>query len=177
LTAEIPMTRRINSTFSPGWIAVLKLLALFVLVPFAELVLLLKLADYTSISFTLGLIVLTGVVGTMLARHQGWRTMQSIQQQLESGKLPTEPLLDAAMIFFAGALLLTPGVLTDAFGLSLLIPLCRRFYRQRLSGWIRRNFHVQSFNYDASGKGSPAEDDDEVDSYVVEQQDKIDKDS
>lgn len=156
----------------------LKLLALFVFVPFVELVLLLQLAKYTSIGFTLGVIVLTGVVGSMLARHQGWRTMQSIQQQLESGKLPTEPLLDAAMIFFAGALLLTPGVLTDAFGLSLLIPLCRRFYRQRLSGWIRRNFRVQSFNYDASRPDSPRDDqDDVVDSYVVDQQDKIDKDS
>ena len=154
----------------------LRLLALFVIVPFVELVLLLKLANYTSISFTLGLIVLTGVVGTMLARHQGWRTMQSIRQQMESGKLPTGPLLDAAMIFFAGALLLTPGVLTDAFGLSLLIPFCRRFYRQRISGWIGRNFNVQSFNYDPSGTRSP-DDDDVVDSYVIDQQDKIDGDS
>jgi UPF0716 protein FxsA len=154
---------------------VLRLLALFILVPFVELVLLLQLAKYTSISFTLGLIVVTGLVGTMLARHQGWQTMQSIQRQMQSGKLPTEPLLDAAMIFFAGALLLTPGMLTDIFGLSLLLPFCRRFYRKQVSSWIRRNFQVQSFHYGPPGD-RPEPDDDVVDSYVVDKQDRIDED-
>ncbi len=146
----------------------LRLLALFIVVPFVELVLLLQLAKHTSISFTLGLIVVTGLVGTMLARHQGWRTMQAIQHEMRAGKLPTGPLLDAAMIFCAGSLLLTPGILTDIFGLSLLVPFCRRYYRRRLSSWIRRHFDVQSFHY------GPPPDGDVVDSYVVDRDDKTD---
>ncbi len=152
----------------------LKLLALFIFVPFVELVLLLQLAKYTSISFALGLIVLTGVTGTILARHQGWRTMRSIQQSLSAGQLPTESLLDAAMIFFAGALLLTPGMLTDLFGLSLLVPFCRGFYRLRLKRWFRRNFKVQSFQTPSAATGFSAGEPNVVDSYMVDEPGKID---
>ena len=118
----------------------LKLLALFVLVPLIELALLLLLAAKTSVLLTLVVVVATGIAGTILARSQGWKTFRRIQTDMSQGKLPTDALLDAAMIFCAGALLLTPGLLTDVLGLSLLIPFCRHWYRQRLLRWIRRNF-------------------------------------
>lgn len=119
---------------------VLRLLALFVFVPLVELWLLLVLARHTSVAATLLLVVVTGVVGTVLAREQGWRTIRTIQRELAQGHLPTDALLDAAMILMAGAMLLTPGMITDAIGLTLLLPPCRRFWRRQAARWLRRHF-------------------------------------
>ena len=123
----------------------LKLLLLFILVPFVELFLLLELAQYTSGLFALLTVIVTGVIGTTLAHHQGLRTIRAIERDVAEGRMPTGTLLDAALIFCAGALLLTPGLLTDAFGLSLLIPPVRRLYRAGIARWIRNRFQVQSF--------------------------------
>ena len=88
---------------------------------------------------------------------------------MHEGKLPAAALLDAAMIFFAGALLLTPGMLTDAFGVSLLIPFCRHWYRRRLMAWIRRHFKVQAFHAttlnEDTGKDQRSK---IIDSYVID---------
>jgi UPF0716 protein FxsA len=122
----------------------LRLAALLILVPLVELWLLLVVARHTSVATTLLLVIVTGVTGTLLARAQGWRTLQTIRRELAHGHVPTASLLDAAMIFLAGALLLTPGLLTDAVGLSLLIPTCRRGYRRVAVRWIQRHFTVDS---------------------------------
>jgi len=138
----------------------LKLLVLFVVIPFVELTLLLQLAHWTDPWTTLGLVIITGVVGTLLARSQGWKTMQRIRSELARGAMPAEALMDAAMIFCAGALLLTPGILTDAFGLSLLTPFFRRLYRRRLLNWFRRHFQIQST--DSPNRSRV------IDSYVID---------
>ena len=144
----------------------LKLLLLFTLVPLAELVLLLKLTDVTDWKFTLLLVVITGVVGSLLAKTQGVRAFRRIQEELASGRMPTEPLLDAVMIFIAGALLLTPGLLTDAFGLSLLIPGCRSYYRRRVTQWFKSRFTIKG---GTSGGWQSGESRSEViDSYVID---------
>jgi UPF0716 protein FxsA len=138
----------------------LKLLTLFVVVPLVELALLLQLAEWTDWRITLGVVIITGVIGTLLARSQGFRTLRRIQAELRQGQLPAEALLDAAMIFFAGALLLTPGLITDVFGMSLLLPFCRRWYRKRLLHWIRRRFQVRTVD-------SPSERSKIIDSYII----------
>ena len=115
-----------------------RLLFLFIVVPLVELTLLLTIAKYTSVTFTLGMVLVTGVVGSILARSQGWAAYRRIHQEVAGGTLPKESLLDALMILVAGMLLVTPGVITDLFGLSLLIPPCRRLYRQWAANWIRR---------------------------------------
>jgi UPF0716 protein FxsA len=74
-------------------------------------------------------------------------------------------MVDAAMIFAAGALLVTPGILTDLFGLTLLIPPCRAFYRKRLISWFQTHFTVQSFSPGSGGRfGGRSE---VIDSHVV----------
>jgi UPF0716 protein FxsA len=113
-----------------------RLLVLFTVVPLVELALLLVLADRTSWQFTLGLILLTGVVGAALARYQGLRCWQKIQQKLSAGELPSDPLVDGLMILVAGALLITPGVLTDLLGFALLLPVFRRVIKR----WLKRRF-------------------------------------
>ena len=89
----------------------LKLLALFVIVPLVELALLLKLGDVVGWEVTLFIVIVTGAVGSWLAKSQGWRAYRRIHEELTAGRLPAEPLMDAVMIFIAGALLLTPGIL------------------------------------------------------------------
>ena len=142
-----------------------KLLLLFILVPFVELVLLLYLADATSWQMTLGLVIATGVIGTLLARSQGWRVWSLIQKELAAGRMPTEPLLDAVLIFVAGALLLTPGVLTDLLGILLLIPWTRSYFRRRLVTWFKSRFTIHT-----SGLGSwppPHGRSEVIDSHVI----------
>ena len=120
----------------------LKLVLLFVIVPFVELTLLFAMAGRVGALWTLGLIVVTGIVGGTLARWQGMQTAWRLREQMSQGQFPSEALADAGMILVAGALLLTPGILTDVFGFSLLIPACRSFYGKRLQAWFKNNVRV-----------------------------------
>ncbi|MHB8971891.1 MAG: FxsA family protein [Pirellulaceae bacterium] len=140
----------------------LKLFALFILVPLAELWLLLVLARNTSVLTTLLLVMVTGLAGTILARSQGLRTFRKIGSELTQGRIPTDSLLDAALIFCAGVLLLTPGLLTDIVGISLLIPVCRRYYRAAAVKWIRARFRIDSLT-----AARPEGRSEIIDSYVI----------
>jgi UPF0716 protein FxsA len=114
----------------------LRLLLLFTVVPLVELVLLLVIADHTSWQFTLGLVLVTGIVGAALARWQGTNCVRRIHAQMNRGELPGDALLDALMILIAGALLITPGVMTDVVGFSLLTPPLRAGMKR----WLRDRF-------------------------------------
>jgi UPF0716 protein FxsA len=143
-----------------------RLFLLFIVLPLVELALLLKLAEFTSPEFTFAVVLVTGGVGIFLARTQGLRVWWRIQEEMSAGRLPKEALLDGVLILVAGAVLLTPGVLTDALGLSLLFPPTRRIYRR----WLIRRFQsAASVQFHTS---APANDDagrvEVIDSYVVE---------
>ena len=143
----------------------LRLLILFVSVPLIELVLLLYLADLTNWRVPLALLIITAVLGAMLAKSQGLRTVARIRRELDAGRLPGAAMIDALMIFVAGALLLTPGLLTDAFGFTLLIPFCRSLYRAYLLKRLRVRFTRHRV---PGGPDEPSHDRAEViDSYVV----------
>ena len=130
----------------------LRLLLLFTLVPLVELVLLLILADKTSWQFTLALVLFTGVVGAALARHEGLRCLRRVRQKLEAGELPGDALLDGLMILLAGALLVTPGVLTDLVVFALLLPAFRRVVKRRLVRRLRARIRV---SFSAGGWPQP----------------------
>lgn len=108
------------------------LLLLFVALPALELALLIQIGRHVGVLETLALIAVTGVVGASLARSQGLRVLSQVQQQLAEGKMPTDSLTDGLMILLAAALLVTPGVLTDAVGLLCLIPAFRRLVKREL---------------------------------------------
>ena len=143
-----------------------RLLALFIIVPLVELALLLYLADRTSWSLTLALVILTGVTGTWLARTQGFRAVRRIQEELAAGRLPGDAVVDAILIFAAGLLLLTPGVLTDVLALTLLIPPLRQLYKRRLRRWFESRFVLRTGGF-SSGQSPPGQST-VIDSYVVE---------
>jgi len=117
----------------------LKLILLLTIVPLVELYVLLRLTQlWGSISLTLGLIIGTGILGAALARLEGLRVIRSMQQKVQRGELPADNLLDGIMILVAAALLVTPGLITDAAGFLLLIPVTRHPIREMVKAWIRR---------------------------------------
>jgi len=115
----------------------LRLLLLFTLIPLVELVILIQVARYTSLPFTFGLVIATGVLGAALARHEGLRCLQEIQRRAGRGEMPTDALLEGLMILIAGVVLITPGILTDLTGFALLVPPIRRVFRRWLARRIR----------------------------------------
>ena len=154
----------------------MRLILLLVGVPLLELVLLIQVTKLTSWTFTIGLTLLTGAVGASLARRQGFSVIRRIQSEMSAGKMPTSSIVDAVMILIAGLLLMTPGILTDVFGFSLLVPVCRRIYQKIVMEWIRRNVKVQTFTsvnvVDADFQESRSE---IIDSYVIEHDSKIEQ--
>ena len=144
-----------------------KLFLLFVILPLVELALLLYLGELTHWWVSLLVVILTGLVGAALARSQGWHTMRRIQRELAEGQLPADAMLDAVLIFLAGALLLTPGMITDAVGLSLLVPPCRRWYKKRLVNWFQRRFSISAFGPSGGPTGAGPQRTEVIDSYVV----------
>ncbi|MDA8018016.1 MAG: FxsA family protein [Thermoanaerobaculia bacterium] len=115
-----------------------QLFLLFTLVPLTELWLLLLLGRNVGLVPTLALVILTGALGAWLARSQGLRAFAAVQAELNSGRMPTSSLLDGLLILIAGAVLLTPGLLTDVFGFLLLIPWTRERLRNLLAAELKR---------------------------------------
>ncbi len=113
-----------------------KLFLLFTLVPLTELYILLEIGSYLGALNTILLIVFTGILGAYLARMEGIRTIHQISQNLATGSVPAEELMDAVLIFVAGVVLVTPGVITDVAGFLLLIPYTRTLFKR----WLRRKF-------------------------------------
>ena len=91
-----------------------RLLLLFIVVPAVELALLIEIGQRVGTLATLALIVASGVLGAALARTQGLQVLANVRTRINAGELPADSLLDGLLILIASALLVTPGVLTDA---------------------------------------------------------------
>ena len=102
------------------------LFILFLLIPIGEIYVLLEVGNLIGVLPTVAMIVFTAASGAALIRFQGLSTLARVRQSLEQHQLPAMELLEAACLLVAGALLLTPGFITDSFGFILLIPQLRR---------------------------------------------------
>ena len=111
-----------------------RLILLFTIVPLVELYLLIKVGSYLGALNTVFLVVSTGILGALLARMEGLRILQQIMRTFAQGAMPTEELMDGVLIFVAGALLVTPGILTDLVGLFFLIPQTRAIFKR----WVKK---------------------------------------
>ena len=121
-----------------------KLFLAFTIIPVSEIYILIAIGGQIGILPSIGLVILTGIVGASLARSQGLQTLGRIRDSFQQGVVPGEELLNALLIAIAGIVLLTPGFLTDAAGLFLLIPatrtLCREWLKRRIgSVYAQRN--------------------------------------
>ena len=113
------------------------LLLLFVGLPLIELALLLRVARLITPIWTLALVVFTGVLGATLARRQGLKTWRRVQSDLAEGRMPASHIVDALLIFVAGLVLVTPGIITDAIGFALLIPRIRAVLKREVADYLR----------------------------------------
>jgi len=118
----------------------LRLFLLFTLIPLLELYLLIRIGGVVGVWPTVALVVLTGALGAALTRIQGLRVLRRVQDQWGQGRVPTEELIDGLLILIAGAVLLTPGLITDGLGFFLLSPPGRRVIRQAISRTASRRF-------------------------------------
>jgi UPF0716 protein FxsA len=122
-----------------------RLLLLFTVVPLVELFLLLRIGGAIGPLPTLGIVVVTGVVGSTMARAQGVRVIREAQAQMNRGEMPSRGILEGILVFSAGLLLVTPGVLTDVVGFALLVPKVRALVASRVGRAIRERFVVTTF--------------------------------
>lgn len=123
-----------------------KLFLLFALVPMLELALLIKVGSVVGTLNTIIIVVLTAVIGAYMVKLEGLRVLFKIQRDIRQGVFPAEELIDGAMILVAGALLLTPGFITDVFGLLLIVPPTRAVIRRWVKGYFKRRtspFHFR----------------------------------
>ncbi|MDE0211296.1 MAG: FxsA family protein [Boseongicola sp.] len=124
----------------------MRLFLLFLMVPLCEIALFIQIGGAIGLGLTLVVVILTAVLGATLVRSQGLLVLTELRGSLHDLKDPTEPLAHGAMILFSGALLLTPGFLTDSIGLALMVPAVRRSAFRLL----RDRIVVQGFAYDSS---------------------------
>ena len=108
----------------------------FVLVPIAELYVLISIGSMIGVLPTIALVIVTAMAGAYLAHMQGLSVMLRVRENLAQGFMPAEDLLDGLLIFLAGMALVVPGLITDAAGLLILFPLTRNLFKQ----WLRIKF-------------------------------------
>lgn len=123
------------------------LFVLFIVMPIAELYVLIQVGTKIGVLNTVLLVFVTAIVGVALLRQQGVAMLFRANQRLQQGELPLEELLSGMMLAFGGALLLTPGFITDAIGFSCLLPWTRTWLIAHLvaKGHVtERGFHFSS---------------------------------
>ncbi|WP_066416789.1 FxsA family protein [Halorubrum aethiopicum] len=112
------------------------LLALLLVIPFADALFLVFVATRLGWVMTVGLVVLTAILGMLLLRAEGRATLARVQRKLARGEPPTDELLDGGLLIAAGAFLLTPGLVTDALGFLLALPITRVPIRMAVKRYV-----------------------------------------
>jgi UPF0716 protein FxsA len=115
----------------------LLLIVLFIVIPIAELYVIIQIGELIGIWWTIALLLVDSILGSWLMRSQGRLAWRRFNQAISEGRVPAREVLDGVLVIFGGALLLTPGFITDVFGAIFLIPPTRALVRRLL---IRRRF-------------------------------------
>ena len=110
----------------------LPLVLLFVLVPIAELAIIVQVGQAIGIWWTIVVLIADSILGSVLMRSQGRATWRRFNEAMQTGRVPAAEVLDGGLVIFGGACLLTPGFITDFFGLLLLLPPTRAVLRRLL---------------------------------------------
>ncbi|PPA79390.1 MAG: phage T7 F exclusion suppressor FxsA [ANME-2 cluster archaeon HR1] len=114
------------------------LFILFIVLPFVELYILIELGSSIGTLPTLGIVVLTGIAGAALAKHQGLSVLRRIQTEMSFGQMPEDVIFDGVLVLIGAVLLITPGILTDTTGFLLLIPVTRKIFKKYLKVWVNK---------------------------------------
>lgn len=120
----------------------LLLVILFVAVPILEIAMIIRVESWIGTWQTIALLVVDSLVGAWLLRQQGRGAWRRLNEALFAGRIPARETVDGALVILGGALLLTPGFITDAAGLALLVPPSRALVRPLLVRWAGRRMTV-----------------------------------
>lgn len=123
------MRRRI-----PWWV----LAVLFVVLPIVEIYVLIQLGQVVGPWWTILILVADGALGSYLVKREGTRAWRALRSALQERRMPTRELADAALILVGGTLLVTPGFVSDVFGLFCILPITRPLARRLLGGYLTR---------------------------------------
>ncbi|PST87474.1 membrane protein FxsA [Photobacterium jeanii] len=123
---------------------------LFIVVPIVEIALFVQVGGVLGMWPTIGLVLVTAIVGASLVRSQGIATLLSVQSRLQQGELPAQQIVEGVMLAVAGVLLLTPGFMTDILGMAVLLPAPRAYLAKQLMSRVK----VQSMGSGAGFSGS-----------------------
>lgn len=158
----------------------LRYLALLLLVPLLDSLFLVFVATQIGAPLTVLIVILTALLGLLLVRAESRHTIRKTQQKLATGEVPTDELLDGAFLLVAGALTITPGLVTDVLGILLVVPVTRAPIRwavrekvvvpyidSKSGGFATGNVYINGFPFgqsgsDASGAGDSGQPDSDV---------------
>jgi UPF0716 protein FxsA len=128
-----------------------RLALLFVVVPLLELALLIQMGRIVGFWPTIALVVFTGLTGAWLARAEGLRTMWKLRHDVANGRVPGQAIMDGVAVLAGGALLLTPGIITDVIGFGLLFPATRHAMQKRIMIRLERSIQDGTVQVRMSG--------------------------
>lgn len=136
------------------WIR-LGLFVAFIVVPLVEIYVLIQVGQVIGPWWTILLLILDSLFGTWLIRREGGRAWLALRVALESGRMPARELADGALILVGGTLMLTPGFVTDAFGILLILPFTRPAARRMLTQLVSRRLLAGYTTRPGPGPGGP----------------------
>jgi UPF0716 protein FxsA len=133
----------------------LALFVAFIVVPLVEIYVLIQVGQVIGPWWTILLLILDSLFGTWLIRREGGRAWLALRVALESGRMPARELADGALILVGGTLMLTPGFVTDAFGILLILPFTRPAARRMLTQLVSRRLLAGYTTRPGPGPGGP----------------------
>jgi UPF0716 protein FxsA len=144
------------------------LVALFIVVPLVELYVIIQVGQSIGALPTIAVLVVDSVLGSLLLRSQGREAWRRFNETMAAGRAPAREVLDGGLIIFGGALLLTPGFITDVLGLLLLVSPSRAVVRRMLVGLFSRNLVVLGVSTAARRRRARSRQPYDVDGTVVD---------
>lgn len=126
------------------------LFILFIVVPIIEIMVLMNVGAWLGVWPTIAIVIITAWLGAKNVKQQGIATLNSVQSKMAQGEMPSDEIVAGLLLLVAGVLLMTPGFVTDFFGLSLLIPSVRSMLIKSVQTHLVMNKNTAGFTYQSS---------------------------
>jgi UPF0716 protein FxsA len=146
----------------------LLLVALFILVPIAELAVIIQVGQAIGVWWTILLLIADSVLGSLLMRSQGRAAWRRFNEAIRSGRVPASEVADGVLVIFGGALLLTPGFLSDIVGVLFLLPPTRALIRRVFLRQAMKRITVSMVGVQPAQRGGGARRSDDVEGTAVD---------
>lgn len=143
------------------------LFVLFIIVPIIELAIIIQVGQVVGVGWTLVALIAMSLIGAALVKSEGLRAWRRVREALAEARMPAEEVVDGALVLLGGALMLTPGFLTDGLGLLLVVPTTRGMLNRTIRGRVRSTFGLSTRRTRGPGRSASAPDDAVVDVDVV----------